>query len=132
MDTLDTDFLEQPQMNLLKKIREAKNDSQKKNSEPQKSNQAPPGWADADDTTFDDSGNSDSMRHAPVQPDQFPGLVAPYGPCPECGSPMFWLTVYDPRGTSPRCRGCEPPPDESLVLAKISLLDAPIEWVHGW
>lgn len=56
----------------------------------------------------------------PAQPPRDPRATA--APCPVCGSPGFWLDVYD---GGPHCRGCNPPPGPSLVKARVWVVGQP-------
>jgi len=45
-------------------------------------------------------------------------------PCPACGSPGFWHSVY---GGDLKCLTCEPPPGRSLVRRKFFLAADPVD-----
>ena len=50
--------------------------------------------------------------------------LADPSPCPTCGSPGFWHSVY---GGDLKCLTCEPPPGRSLVRRRLFLVAEPID-----
>lgn len=46
----------------------------------------------------------------------------PLAPCPACGSPIWWIDVYE---GGPHCWNCHQPPAESFVLKKFHLVLEP-------
>jgi len=56
--------------------------------------------------------------------------VAEPFPCPVCGSPGFWLSVYDPPDAALRCLACDPPPGRALIRRRLLIVSEPVDPRH--
>jgi len=53
-------------------------------------------------------------------------LVEP-SPCPTCGSPGFWHSVY---GGDLKCLACDPPPGRALIRRRLLIVSEPVDPRH--
>ncbi len=86
----------------------------------------PPSWDDPEIDLMIDDALSQVLGELTGEPPpdplaDFSELPINPQPC-SCGSPFFWLTIYDLTGLSPHCRYCKPAPSPSLVGAHLQIL----------
>jgi hypothetical protein len=59
---------------------------------------------------------------APREPDEI-------GPCPTCGCPLAWESIY--RDGVKKCEQCHPPPSRRIVGERLAIVTAGVEVLPG-